>query len=115
MAKSLDDVLSSLPLARQAKIAERAQKLATLRDLRQASKLTQSELAVALNVGQETISRLEKRSDLLLSTLRRYVEGMGGELDLVVRFPGRPSMSLKHFSVQARHGRHAKMRPSDTL
>ncbi|GHU36221.1 transcriptional regulator [Betaproteobacteria bacterium] len=111
MVKSLDDVLSSLPPTRQAKIAERVQELATLRDLRQASKLTQSELAVALNVGQETISRLEKRSDLLLSTLRRYVEGMGGELDLVVRFPGRPSMSLKHFSTQARQGRHAKMAP----
>jgi DNA-binding XRE family transcriptional regulator len=95
MAKSLDDMLSSLPPARQTGIAERAQELATLRDLRQAANRTQCELATALNVGQEAISRLEKRSDLLLSTLRRYVEGMGGELDLVVRFPGRPPMSLK--------------------
>jgi DNA-binding XRE family transcriptional regulator len=97
MAKSLDDVLAGLPADRQAGIAERATELATLRDLRQASNRTQCELAAALNVGQEAISRLEKRSDLLLSTLRRYVEGMGGELDLVVRFPGRPPMSLKHF------------------
>jgi transcriptional regulator with XRE-family HTH domain len=90
-------VLASLPPARRGKIAERAQELATLRDLRQAAEYTQRELAAALNVGQEVISRLEKRGDLLLSTLRRYVEGMGGKLDLVVRFPGRPPISLKHF------------------
>jgi DNA-binding XRE family transcriptional regulator len=97
MTKNLDDVLPVLPPERQTKIAERAQELATLRDLRQAAEYTQSELATTLNVGQEAISRLEKRSDLLLSTLRRYVEGMGGKLDLVVRFPDRPPISLKHF------------------
>ena len=97
MAKTLEKILSELPPERQAGIAAHALELATLRDLRQAAEHTQCDLAAALNVGQEAISRLEKRSDMLLSTLRRYVEGMGGQLDLVVRFPGRPPVSLKHF------------------
>ncbi|MCL2524029.1 MAG: helix-turn-helix domain-containing protein [Betaproteobacteria bacterium] len=98
MAKKLDDILAELPAERQAGIAARAQELATLRDLRLAAERTQCELAASLNVGQEAISRLEKRSDMLLSTLRRYVEGMGGQLDLVVRFPDRPPVSLKHLA-----------------
>ncbi|MCL1860904.1 MAG: helix-turn-helix domain-containing protein [Proteobacteria bacterium] len=98
MAISFDEVFAEFPSERQTKIVARAQELATLRDLRLAADLTQCDLAATLNVGQETISRLEKRSDMLLSTLRRYVEGMGGQLDLVVRFPDRPPMSLKHFS-----------------
>lgn len=97
MATSLDEVFTELPSERQSKIVARAQELATLRDLRLAAERTQCDLAATLNVGQEAISRLEKRSDMLLSTLRRYVEGMGGQLDLVVRFPGRPPVLLKHF------------------
>jgi DNA-binding XRE family transcriptional regulator len=51
MTKNLDNVLSGLPPERQTKIVERAQELATLRDLRQAAEYTQSELATTLNVG----------------------------------------------------------------
>ncbi|MCL2876028.1 MAG: helix-turn-helix domain-containing protein [Betaproteobacteria bacterium] len=97
MAKTLEDMLFELPSERQAGIAARTLELATLGDLRQAAELTQCDLAATLNVGQEAISHLEKRNDMLLSTLRHYVEGMGGQLDLVVRFPGRPPVSLKHF------------------
>jgi hypothetical protein len=67
----------------------------TLRDLRRALDRTQVHLARELGVKQETVSRLEKRSDMLLSTLRGYVEAMGGELDLLVRFPDRPPVRLK--------------------
>jgi hypothetical protein len=49
-------------------------------------------------VGQDTISRLEKRSDMLLSTLRRYVEAMGGKLELVAQFPDRPPMVIDHLT-----------------
>jgi DNA-binding XRE family transcriptional regulator len=97
MAKKLDDILVALPLSRQESIQARAAELATLKDLRVASALTQAELAATLCVRQDTISRLEQRTDMLLSTLRRYVEGMGGSLDLVVKFPGRPSVVLDHF------------------
>lgn len=66
----------------------------TLRELREARRLTQVSLARELGIGQEGISRLEKRSDLLLSTLRRTVEAMGGTLSLIARFPDRPSVEL---------------------
>lgn len=98
MAKKLDDMLAALPAERRARIEARAGELATLKDLRQAVAQTQEELAAALGVGQDTISRLEKRSDMLLSTLRRYVEAMGGKLELVAQFPDRPPLVIDHLA-----------------
>ncbi|MEI6733137.1 MAG: XRE family transcriptional regulator [Comamonadaceae bacterium] len=74
----------------------RAGNLATLTDLRQAAQQTQQDLAAAFGVGQDTISRLEKRSDMMLSTMRRYVEAMGGTLELVAQFPNRPPVAIDH-------------------
>jgi predicted transcriptional regulator len=98
MAKKLDDVMAALPARRRAKIELRAQELASLKDLRQAVEKTQEDLAEVLGVGQDTISRLEQRSDMLLSTLRRYVEGMGGKLELVAHFPNRPPVVIDHLA-----------------
>lgn len=98
MAKKLDDVMAALPPKRRAKIELRAQELASLKDLRQAVEKTQEDLAEVLGVGQDTISRLEQRSDMLLSTLRRYVEGMGGKLELVAQFPNRPPVVIDHLA-----------------
>ncbi|KVN93468.1 helix-turn-helix domain-containing protein [Burkholderia ubonensis] len=100
MAKKLDDVMAELPAARRAKIERRAQELASLKDLRQAVEKTQVDLAQALGVGQDTISRLEQRSDMLLSTLRRYIEGMGGKLELVAQFPNRPPVVIDHLAEE---------------
>ena len=69
MAKKVDDVMATLPAKRRAKIVRRTQELASLKDLRQAVEQTQEDLASALGVGQDSISRLEQRSDMLLSTL----------------------------------------------
>ncbi len=66
----------------------------TLRDLRKARNLTQKDMAKKLNIGQDSISRLEKRSDLLLSTLRNQVSAMGGSLEFVARFPDRDAVTL---------------------
>ena len=77
MAKKLDDIMAALPKERRQRINARNMELATLKDLRQAAQQTQEQLAATLGVGQNTISRLEKRSDMLLSTLRHYVESMG--------------------------------------
>ncbi len=98
MAKKLEDVLGALPAKRRSKIANRAAELATLRDLRVAASQTQAEMAQALGVRQDTISRLEQRSDMLLSTMRRYVEAMGGQLEIVATFPNRPSVKLAHLA-----------------
>ncbi|MDE3021732.1 MAG: helix-turn-helix transcriptional regulator [Pseudomonadota bacterium] len=94
MAKNLEQIMAGLPENRKAKIENRAANLATLKDLRLAVELTQEELAKNLKVRQDTISRLENKSDMLLSTLRKHVEAMGGELDLVARFPNRPEMTI---------------------
>jgi transcriptional regulator with XRE-family HTH domain len=66
----------------------------SLRDLRQALKLTQERLAEALDIGQDGVSRIEQRSDLLISTLRSYIEAMGGHLELIAEFPNRPPVVL---------------------
>jgi DNA-binding XRE family transcriptional regulator len=76
----------------------RAAELATLKDLRQAMQKTQVDLAAALHIGQDSISRLEKRSDMLLSTLRGYIEAMGGKLEIVARFPNRPPVTIEHLA-----------------
>jgi transcriptional regulator with XRE-family HTH domain len=66
----------------------------TLRELRYARKLTQVKMAKMLGVTLDRVSRLEKRSDLLLSTLRKAVEAMGGSLSLVAEFPDREPVVL---------------------
>ena len=67
--------------------------------IREAFAHTQVELAQSLGVGQDTISRIERRSDMLLSTLRRYVEAMGGRLELVARFPNRSPLVIEWLAV----------------
>jgi len=52
-------------------------------------------MAKKLKVGQDTVSRVEKRTDMLLSTLSGYVEAMGGELNVVAEFPDRPPVRLQ--------------------
>lgn len=99
MARSLTDKIGQLPAARRKKVAARATELIaeelSLRDLRRAMNRTQVEVAKVLKVGQDTVSRYEQRSDMLLSTLQGYVQAMGGELDLVVTFPNRKPVKLK--------------------
>ena len=89
--KTLDQILKKLPAERRAKIAARAEALIAeeiaLQHLRKARRLTQERMAQLLGIGQDSVSRLEGRSDLLLSTLKSYVEAMGGSLKLVVEFP----------------------------
>lgn len=110
MAKDLNDVIAALPKARRERVEARAMELATLKDLRQAAQQTQEQLAAALGVGQDTISRLEKRSDMLLSTLRHYVQGMGGQLSLVAQFPNRPPVVIEHLGV----GPSVRRKPAPT-
>lgn len=99
MGKSLQEIIETLPTTQQADVEERFKELyaeeLSLRDLRKARKLTQERLAELLHMRQESVSRLEKRSNLLLSTLRNYVRAMGGELKLIVQFSDRPPVQLE--------------------
>ena len=89
--KNINDIIDGMPAAERAKVLARARELiaeeVALQHLRKARKLTQERMAELLGVGQDSVSRIENRSDLLLSTLRSYVEAMGGSLKLVVEFP----------------------------
>ena len=102
MGKTLTERLNKLPPARRVKVDTRAVELLaeemSLRDLRKAQALTQQRMAELLGIGQDGISRLEKRSDLLISTLSNYVTRMGGRLELVVRFPDRPAVLLQNLA-----------------
>ena len=98
MASTLKDKMDALSADRRGRIEARAAELTaaemSLRALRQARKLTQERMGESLGIGQEGVSRLEKRSDLLLSTLCGYVEAMGGRLRLVAEFPNQPPVVL---------------------
>ena len=102
MARTLASKIQQLPATRRKKVKARAAELIaeemSLRDLRKAMNRTQVEVAKVLKVGQDTVSRYEQRSDMLLSTLQGYVHAMGGELDLIVTFPNRKPVKLKSLS-----------------
>src|SRR3546814_5336895 len=72
-----------------------AGKVATLKDLRKATQHTQEDLAHALGVGQGTVSRIEKQSDMLVSTLQHYIESVGGTLQIMATFPNRPPLLIE--------------------
>jgi DNA-binding XRE family transcriptional regulator len=96
--KTLSQKMKVVGAARRKKVEARAAALIaeemTLQELRRARKLTQVRIAKALGISQDGVSRLEKRSDFLLSTLRKTVEAMGGNLSLVAEFPDREPVVL---------------------
>ena len=102
MATALHDKMKSVGSKRRKKIEARAAELVAeemaLRELRKAHHRTQASMAKQLGISQDGVSRLEKRSDLLLSTLRNYVEAMGGNLHLIAEFPDQPPVMLTGFS-----------------
>ena len=101
MATNIDTIIKKLGPAERKKVKSRAAELIademTLRQLRKARKLTQVRIAQTLGITQDSVSRLEKRSDILLSTLRKTVQAMGGNLSLVAEFPDRPPVVLSGF------------------
>ena len=95
---TLDEKLKKLGTGRRRRIHARANELIaeemSLRELRRAHKFTQQKIARTLHIGQDGVSRLEKRTDFLLSTLRDYVEAMGGKLSIVAQFPDSPRVII---------------------
>src|SRR3546814_18354868 len=100
---TLKERMDKLPKARRKKVEARAAELIaeemSLQDLRKARKRTQVRVAKELGIKQENVSRIEKRTDLLISTLSGYVEAMGGKLRLVAEFPDRPTVTLSGIAV----------------
>ncbi|HEV2731583.1 MAG TPA: transcriptional regulator [Terriglobales bacterium] len=119
--KTLEQKLKEISPKRQEKIKARTRELVaremSLRELRHAVNKTQKTVARTLNMGQDGVSRLERRSDLLLSTLRNYVEAVGGSLTLVAQFPDQEPIAIgglgdivaaKENTKPKRRGAHAR-------
>jgi transcriptional regulator with XRE-family HTH domain len=100
MTVSLEEILRQMPEEERAEVFRRADEIRqeiNLREMRRLRKVTQARLSKKLKIGQEGVSRIEKRTDLYLSTLRSYVEGLGGKLSLTVEFPDRAPLILSGF------------------
>ena len=90
MAKNFSVLRAKLPPAVQARASEMAKAMLAempLNELRQARGLTQATLASLLHVEQPSIAKMEKRTDMYLSTLRNLVQAMGGDLVVTAKFP----------------------------
>lgn len=98
MARNVNDVIKKLSPARRKRVEARAAVLMaeemTLRELRKARKLTQDRMAKDLGIAQKQISKVEERTDMHISTLRRTIEAMGGSLILLAQFPDRDPVAL---------------------
>ena len=105
MGRRLHEVVAALPAERRAHINARSKELkaevAGLRALRQAAGKAQAEIALTLNIKQPSVSKIEKQADMYLSTLRTYVEAIGGQLELIVRFPSRAPLWIERLGDAA--------------
>lgn len=85
----------------RARIDEKKQPLRAemaLHELRQARQITQAQLARTLAVGQPSIAKLERRADVYVSNLRSYIEAMGGQLQIIARFPDGGTVEITNFN-----------------
>ena len=101
MAINMDDFIKKLPKKEQQAIAKRSAELiaeeATLREVRKAQRRSQAKVAKKLNVNQAAVSKIESRTDMYVSTLRSYIEAMGGKLEITAQFPGSPPVRISQF------------------
>jgi predicted XRE-type DNA-binding protein len=100
VGRTLDQIIAKLPPERrervEARYRELKQEVEGLRELRELAGKAQVEVASALHIKQPSVSKIEKQADMYISTLRSYVEAIGGELELIVRLPSRPALRLDH-------------------
>ncbi len=90
MAKSFTSLKNKMSSSAQQMVAEKTSQLlkdVLLHEIREKLHITQEEMALKLETKQANVSRTERRRDMKLSTLKRYIEAMGGELDIIARFP----------------------------
>jgi len=100
MGRTLNEMLDTLPEASRNRVDARYRQfkaeVESLRALRKVAGKAQADIAAALHIKQPSVSKIEKQADMYISTLRSYVEAIGGELELVVRLPSHPAMRLHH-------------------
>ncbi len=98
MGRSHSEVMAALPEDRRRRIEARAQELVAevegLKALRQLAERSQEQIAATLGVKQPSVHKIERQTDLYLSTLRRFVEAAGGKLELRIELPGKGVLHL---------------------
>lgn len=98
MSRTIDEVIAAMPPARQRRIRARADALVAdvegLKALRLLADRSQEQIAQSLGISQPAVLKIERQTDLYLSTLRRFVEAAGGTLELRVELPGRGVLHL---------------------
>jgi hypothetical protein len=90
MAKSFRILKNKLSYTSKARIEERVKAALNempLAELRQARKFTQQQIAQSLKIKQASVSKMESQTDMYISTIRKYIEAMGGELEIIAKFP----------------------------
>lgn len=101
MAIKFSDYIKTLPKKECDAIAKRSAELiaeeATLQEIRKARRRSQTKVAKALHVNQAAVSKIESRTDMYVSTLRSYIEAMGGKLEITAQFPGSPPVHISQF------------------
>ncbi|WP_296271771.1 XRE family transcriptional regulator [Pseudomonas sp. UBA6323] len=100
MAKKFAELRAKMAPEAQARVEAKVQELLAempLNELRQARGLSQKVLAEVLHVQQPSIAKMERRTDMYISTLRSHIEAMGGQLDVIARFPD-GSVKISNFS-----------------
>jgi transcriptional regulator with XRE-family HTH domain len=116
MPVNVNQIIRKLRPAERKRVEDRAAEIISeemsLRDLRKARKLTQTRVAKTLGITQDSVSRLEKRSDLLLSTLRKTVKAMGGDVRIIAQFPDRSPVLLSHLAEEHPRRRSSRKRKS---
>lgn len=103
MAKKFADLVAHRSPESQARVQAVYQKLRAempLHELRQAQELSQDALAKTLQINQAAVSKMERRTDMYISTLRNYIRAMGGELEIIATFP-EGQVRIENFSRQA--------------
>jgi hypothetical protein len=99
MAKKFSELRKSMPPKTQQKAEAKYSHLAAeipLSELRRARGLSQKALAELLNIDQPSVSKIERRADMYISTLRSPIDAMGGELEIIVHFPD-DAVQIKNF------------------
>jgi len=90
MARKFEELIEKMPSAARSRAEAKAAKLIAeyaLQELREARSMTQARLAEILGKDQSVISRIEKRTDMYVSTLAEFIRAMGGELEIRAVFP----------------------------
>jgi len=98
MTETLESVMAALPKEQQEAIAQQTIKLIaeemSLRELRKARERSQQAVGEILAINQAAVSKIERRTDMYVSTLRSFIEAMGGELEIIARFPDRAPVKI---------------------